>query len=138
MFCTNCGAQCPDNSAKCQNCGAPLQSAQPQPAQPQPHPMYPVAPVVPGKGMGVASLVLGIISLVLFCFLPVSMPCGLIAIILGAVGMMKAKQAGMSNGTATAGLVCGCIAIGLALLLSLIARSLLGELFEIWIELLGL
>ena len=118
MTCTNCGAQCPDNSAMCQNCGAPLHSVQQQyRPQYQARPMYTAVPTVPGKGLGVASMVLGIISLALFCFWYLALPCGLIAIVLGAVGGSKAKRAGMTNGMATAGLVCGCIAIGLALLL---------------------
>ena len=64
------------------------------------------------SGLAVASLVLGIISLVLFCVWYVSIPCAIIAIVMGAIAKGKAArgEAG-GKGMATAGLVCGIIAI---------------------------
>lgn len=126
MFCKNCGAQCPDNAAFCANCGATFQQAAPQ------QPMYqqPMQPVtVPGKGLGVASMVLGIISLVLFCIWYVAIPCAIIAVILGGVGASKAKAAGMKNGAATAGIVCSCISLGLTILWVAFIAALWASLF---------
>ncbi len=65
--------------------------------------------------MAVASLVLGIIALV-FCWMPgglstVSLICGIIGIILGALGSRTEKK-----GAATAGLVMSIIAVALGLL----------------------
>ena len=58
--------------------------------------------------MGVVSLVFGIISLVL-CWFPVlnwvALALSIVGIVMGAVGMSKAKRAGESSGLATAGLV---------------------------------
>ena len=58
--------------------------------------------------MGVVSLVFGIISLVL-CWFPVlnwfALVLSVVGIVMGAVGMGKAKRAGESSGLATAGLV---------------------------------
>lgn len=139
MFCTNCGANIPDDSNVCANCGVPVvqqpnfqqpepaQPAyqQPQPAQPayqQPQPVYqqpaPVqqAPVVPGKGMAVTSMVLGIVALALFCMWYISLPCGIVGLALGIVAMNKAKAVGMKNGMATAGIACSCVALGLMVL----------------------
>ena len=133
MVCRNCGAQLPENATFCQNCGTATQPAQPQyqPVQPQYQPVQPipVAPVtVPGKGQGVASMVLGIISLVLFCIWYIALPCAIISLILGAVGSSNAKKAGMKNGMATAGIVMSCIALGLALLAVAGAMAFLNEL----------
>ena len=63
--------------------------------------------------MGVASLVLGIISLVIsigagFAGMGwIGSICGIIAIILGAIARKKPEQ----KGTATGGLVCGIISL---------------------------
>jgi hypothetical protein len=123
MFCTNCGSQNADNATFCTNCGAPFQQQTPvAPVAPpayNPAPAYVPAPVFsaptknPGIGFGVASLILGIISLILFCFWYVSVPCALIGLILAAVGKKSSSDAGMSNGLAVGGLVCSIIALGL-------------------------
>ncbi|MBI3409678.1 MAG: DUF4190 domain-containing protein [Planctomycetes bacterium] len=65
----------------------------------------------PSAGLSIASLVLGIVSLVLFCIWWISGPCAILAIVLGAVGRSKGGK-----GMATAGMVCGIAAIGLAIL----------------------
>jgi uncharacterized membrane protein len=80
------------------------------------------APAVhPKKGMAIASLVLGIVSAVFSCLWFISVPCAVIAIILGILAN-KAGKIGM----ATAGLILGIIGIvftvlGLTLLASFIA-----------------
>lgn len=70
-----------------------------------------------GKGMAIASMVLGIVGLVLFCIWYLSIPCGVIAIILGILHNKKGEKSGM----ATAGLVLGIIAIVLALAVIILA-----------------
>jgi len=63
----------------------------------------------PRNGMGVAALVLGILSLVSYCFGPI---LGLLAIIFGGVGISRANQGSATNkGMATAGLVMGIIGL---------------------------
>lgn len=155
MICNKCGSQIADGSVFCPSCGANL--AQPtqnqsyqQPNYQQPYqqngfqqpgypgfqqPGYPgfqqpTPATVPGKGVGIASMVLGIISLALFCIWYVSIPCAIIAAILGGVGMYQAKQANMKNGIATAGFSCACIAIGLAIAYVIIAIAFLGEIYN--------
>ena len=118
MFCNKCGNQNADGIPFCAHCGAPL-------SVPGYAPMAPA--VVPGKGMGIAGMVLGIVALVLFCFWYISMPCAIIAVILGGVAASKAKAAGMKNGAATAGIVCGCIAIGLVILGYIFLFAMLAE-----------
>ena len=71
------------------------------------------------KGFSIASMVLGIISVVLFCFAYISIPGSILAIIFGAVGMKKGGK-----GMAIAGIVLGIIAIVLYGLTVLGALSL--------------
>lgn len=60
------------------------------------------------KGFSIASMVLGIISIVLFCIWYLSIPCAILAIIFGVVGMKKGGK-----GMAIAGLVLGIIAVAI-------------------------
>lgn len=60
------------------------------------------------KGFSIASMVLGIISIVLFCIWYLSIPCAILAIIFGIVGMKKGAK-----GMAIAGLVLGIIAVAI-------------------------
>jgi len=55
----------------------------------------------PTSGLAVASLVLGIISLALFCLIPISLPCGIIGLILG----LSANKGPSKQPLATAGIV---------------------------------
>ena len=63
------------------------------------------------KGLSIASMVLGIVAVVLCCFVYISVPCAILAIIFGIVGMKKGGR-----GMGIAGLVLGIIAIALWLL----------------------
>ncbi len=130
MFCEKCGTQCADGTAFCNNCGAALNNAnagatqatyqqpqyqqpqyqQPQYQQPQyqqPQYQQPATTKQPGHGLAVASLVLGILS-----FIVAAVICGSLGIALGGA----AKSKGNKSPMATAGIVCGCIGVGLWLL----------------------
>lgn len=111
MICQNCGSQIPDNAQVCSNCGAFTNA----PAQP-----YYNAQTVPGKGLAIASLVLGIISLFLFPIVT-----GTLGIILGVV----AKNKGCSSGLATGGIVCGIIGVAFWLIMLIFVGSTLSVLF---------
>lgn len=63
------------------------------------------------KGMSIAAMVLGIIAAVLFCFVYISIPCAILAIIFGFIGRGKGGK-----GMATAGIVLGIVAIALYVL----------------------
>lgn len=95
----------------------------PYPQQPcQPQPMQ-VAPVVPAKGMGITSMVLGIVALALFCVWYIALPCAIVGVILGGLALSKAKAAGAKNGMAVAGVVCSCVALGIAIILMIATIS---------------
>lgn len=158
MFCTKCGNQNPDGTKFCIKCGNPMEAqAQPQAEAPVQQPVQPVQqpvqqpvyqqpvqqpvyqqpmyqqpmyqkPAVPGKGLGITSMVLGIVALVFFCYWYISIPCGIIGLALGAVSLNKARACNLKNGLATAGLVCSCVAVGLAVLFILLVAAGLAEL----------
>ena len=95
--------------------GQPQYPPQPQYAQPQYG--YPQQPAeMPGKGMAIASLSLGILSF--FCFGYIS---GILGIIFGAI----AKNKGYKGGMATAGIICGAVGFALTLILQIVGVSLL-------------
>lgn len=118
MFCSKCGTNVTDGNAFCPNCGAPMNNAQ-QPAQSAPVAQAPAG--VPGTGLSIASMVLGIVSLLTFCIWWLCLILGVLAISLGAVGIYKAKVVGAKSPLGVAGLVCGCIGVGLMLIIYLLA-----------------
>ncbi len=71
------------------------------------------------KGFCIASMVLGIIALVFFCIWYISIPCAILAIIFGILGIKTATR-----GMAIAGLVTG--SIGLAISVILIVLIVIG------------
>lgn len=75
------------------------------------------------KGLSVAAMILGIISLVFFCVWYLSIPCAIIAIVLGVLGRKKGGK-----GMATAGIVLGIIAIILVVLILVLAGIGIGVL----------
>lgn len=62
-----------------------------------------------GVGFGVASMVLGIVALVMSCcFYFISIPCAIIGIILAGIGLSGNKE---RRGMAIAGLVCSVVSL---------------------------
>lgn len=155
MFCPYCNSEINDGLKFCPKCGSPVASAsyqqpvqqyqdpyqQPYQQQYQQPPVFNQAPVqpmqfyseqpqadnrVPGKGLGIASMVLGIIAFVFSCYLYLSLPLGLTSLILGVVGRIKAKSADKKNGCATAGIICSILALAWVILFALGIGSMLG------------
>ena len=77
MYCPKCGKENPDNAQLCHSCSSVLTSTSAQPP----------ALSVKTSGLAIASLVLGILSIVFF-------PVGLIAIILGIVSIVIIEKSG--------------------------------------------
>lgn len=79
-----------------------------------------------GVGLGVASMVLGILSILFSCcFYYIAFPCGLIGLILGAVAIKKGNN---GKGMAVAGLVLSIISLALAVVTIAIGGAILTEL----------
>lgn len=81
-------------------------------------------PQTESKGLSIASMVLGIIALVLFCIPFICFPCGIISVILGGVSLATKKG---GKGMAIAGLVCSLVAILIYVILSAIGASILSS-----------
>ena len=64
------------------------------------------------KGFAIASMVLGIIALVLFCIVYISIPCAILALIFGILSVKSSKR-----GMAIAGITTGAIGFILTVLL---------------------
>ena len=144
MICNNCGAMCNDDAKFCRNCGAALtaqnnaqnntqnntsqygytQYQQTQYQQPQYQQVYVEPMTYPGKGLGIAGMVVGIVSLVLMCLFYFSLPAAITGAILSGIALSKSKAAGVENKMAVAGLVCSIIALGIALIFLVIMISL--------------
>lgn len=122
MICKNCGADCAPGTLYCTSCGAPLneQTQQQEPTMQQPYGYQPnsgyqqpygyqppMKQPEPAQGLATASMVLGILS-----FLIMPLILGIVAICLGC----SAKSKGNRSGMATAGIVCGSIALALIVL----------------------
>ena len=134
MFCNNCGNNCPDGTAFCTNCGSPLntQSAQPtfteitpetsvytQPDQTMYEQPAQTDGSVPGNGLGIAALILGIISLANLNFV-----AGIVGLVLANKSLAAAAAAGMTNSKAStgrklsiAGIIVGSIALVLFIII---------------------
>lgn len=69
----------------------------------------------PGKGVAIASLVMGIVTLALLCWLPPFF-FGVISGILGIIFAVVASKAGYRGGIKTAGLVLSIIGLIIALI----------------------
>lgn len=64
------------------------------------------------KGFCIASLVLGIVALVFFCLWYISIPCGILAVIFGILGIKT-----INKGMAMAGLITGAIGLVISTLI---------------------
>lgn len=85
---------------------------------------YPSQPDLPQKtpGMAIASLVLGIVSLVSCCIYYVSGPCAILAIIFGIVTIRKGPA---GKGMSIAGIICGGVALLLVVAMLLFAGAII-------------
>jgi membrane-bound ClpP family serine protease len=104
------------------------------PAERPPEPTQPIPPAGAGygggyparprrNGMGTAALILGILALVLvvlILFAPLGAFLGLLAVIFGIVGMVRAGRGEADNrGQAITGLVTGAVALVIGLILAI-------------------
>lgn len=76
-------------------------------------------PIEEKKGLSIASMVLGLVGLVIF-----AVPCGILAIIFSIIGKKKGGK-----GFATAGLILGIIDVAFGLLAIIISLSTFASIF---------
>ena len=115
MICKNCGAQIPDGSAFCTECGAPVQQEQPIQQEPVQQPQYtPVQPVVNDPGLNATPiLITGILALAL-CWTGIG---GLICAIICMSKVKKFQAAGgVIAGKAKVGKILGTLGLVFSIL----------------------
>ena len=72
-------------------------------------------------GLAVASMVLGIVAVVFSCIIYISIPCGIVGLILGAVSLATKKG---GKGMAIAGIVCSIVAIAVVIISAIAGASM--------------
>jgi hypothetical protein len=91
-------------------------------------PQMPQQPQKGGAGLGIASMVLGILSIVFSCcFYYIAFPCGIVGLILGAVSIKKGNA---GKGMAITGVVLSIISLALAVVAAIILASAGGSMLE--------
>lgn len=75
------------------------------------------------KGMAIASMVLGIVSIVCCWQMYICFACGIVGLVLG---IMFNKKNGSSIGMSKAGIICSIIGMALDILLIIIGVAILG------------
>ena len=118
MYCRKCGREIPDDSVMCGYCGTPTNPDNPYTYGGTPQNMDEGA-----NGLGIASMILGIVAILLACWAGGKWLTFLVAaagLILGIIALQKPKYG--SRGMALAGVICSVI----ALLMKIIVIILLG------------
>ncbi|WP_319245809.1 DUF4190 domain-containing protein, partial [Streptomyces scabiei] len=73
---------------------------------------WPAMAPPPSNGMGITAMVLGICAAALFCLWPLAILLGIMAVIFGSIGRVKARRGEATNpGHALAGIICGAVGI---------------------------
>lgn len=121
MFCPKCSSNIPDNAVHCPNCGAALSSNNAVQVQNQ----FGDTEKQGGMGFGIASMVLGILSILCSCcFYYLSIPLSIVGLILGAIAVHKKNR---GRGMAIAGLVLSIISLGLGIVVMISGAALLSS-----------
>lgn len=72
------------------------------------------------SGMAIASMVCGIVSIVICCCEYIAVPLGIVALVLGILSIKKGQG---GKGMAVAGIVCACCALAFILVCEILVRS---------------
>lgn len=130
MYCPICGTRCEESLAFCPNCGHPLHRPSPsEPPRQEPtlhHTASQPTGELPGKVMGILGMVLGILSILFGCCLPViPLLCAIAGLVLSCISRKKANEVLRKNNFALAGLICSIIGLVFSVLYLLIFISIL-------------
>lgn len=93
-----------------------------QPYQPQGQPYYTPGPKQPSKGMGIAAMILGIASIVLFWTVYFAMICAIVGLILGIIG----RKSNRTDGMALAGIITSAIGLAIFVLILVFVFFVIG------------
>lgn len=118
MYCVKCGEQLPDESNSCPHCGESYEKmliSNMNEAED------------PGKQLGLASMILGLISVAsqfLVVFAGLALPAAIAALVCGFVGKNRSAQVGLKNTNAKVGIICGFVGAGIQILIAVSAMLL--------------
>lgn len=115
MTCQNCGNELPEGSNICLNCG--FETVAPEPVKEK-------APAVPGKTLGIVSLICSIASFLGICC-TCALPLPIVGFITGLIGFKQAKDAGEKNTLALVGMIISIVAF-VAIIIALILSFVFG------------
>lgn len=117
MYCRKCGREIPENAAVCGYCGTPTDPKNPYTYGGSPQNMDEGA-----NGMAIASMVLGIVAILLSCCLGgkwITVIVSVIGLVLGILTLQKPNY-GNSKAMAIAGIICSVIALIMKVILILV------------------
>lgn len=97
------------------------------PAAPPPMPGAPVGVPKRSNGFAVASLVLGILTLVMFFAVWIPILMGILAVVFGGIGISRANKGAGQKGLAIAGLVCGAVGMLAAILFIVVIVNVVND-----------
>lgn len=124
MYCRKCGKQIPDHAVVCGYCGTPT-----DPANPYNYGNQQQGGQTSGE-MGIASLVLGIVSILVACCAGgkiLTVILAVVGIVLGIIALQKHGPAN-NRSMAVAGIICSVIALALKIVLILLLGAGIGSL----------
>jgi hypothetical protein len=88
-----------------------------------PAPAPPVRTQTTSNGFAVASLVLGIVGIVLSLTLRIGLICDVLAIVFGALGYRRAREGAPNGGLAKAGMILGIVGLSVLVLMFILVRA---------------
>ena len=83
----------------------------------------PAPAAVSNNGFAVASLVLGVVGVVMTVTFRIGLISDVLAVVFGALGITRAREGAPNGGLAKAGMILGLVGLGLLLLLLVVVRT---------------
>lgn len=132
MICKNCGREIASDISFCPNCGTVVEKPEPvryQAYEPNlndnsqqsfQNNIEPTGPLIQKKNsMATASMILGIVSIATFYIGFISIPCGIIGLILSFISYKQPMNFKPNRDKAVAGIICSCIGLFLSIIFTL-------------------
>lgn len=152
MFCKNCGREIASDISFCPSCGTPVPKPEPVNYQPNtgfesgantaeaqnpttdnqymPNMSKSACSPIKKDPMATASMILGIVSLSIFFVGFISIPCGIVGLILSIISYKNSSGFKPNKDKATAGIICSCIGLALSIVFLLFVFIVVEEVIK--------